>query len=240
METNGLITLQSCVNDVLNDIDSYSDSLIARYLRFAERGVSKLTLLTLKNVSTKTMPVNRRLNMASLPSDCVRLIRLGIDLNGKIYTLTQDSEIKLSDEYQCEATPSTSTNEIYSNYDGNYCDWNYQIRGGMSEYGTYRVNTSNNTVHFGQDVNLDEIVVEYVSSGLKQDGITYIPEMARETIIAWIKWKDLHKGNSTLGERQEAKFMYYEELDMLDAALMPSMDEIYDTLLSLNTPLIVR
>jgi len=241
METNGLITLQTCVDDVLNKLDSYSDSLIARYLRFAERGLSKLNLFVLDNARTEVLEINTRINQVSVPSDFVRLIRLGVELNGKIYTLTNDEELRVDKDFSCETEPSGSSDTIATDdfcRSDNYCGWNYQLRGGMSEYGTYRIN--DNVIQFGQEVNLDKVTIEYVGSGLKVADVTYIPEKARETIIAYIMKERLHSGNSTLGEREEAKQDYYYELAQLQAAQMPSFDEIYDTLLGLNTPLITR
>ncbi len=241
METNGLITLQTCVDDALNKLDSYSDSLIGRYLRFAERGLAKLNLFVLDNVRTEVLEINTRINQVSVPADFVRLIRLGVEINGKIYTLTNDKELRVDKDFSCETEPSGSSDAtVTDNFcrSDNYCGWNYQLRGGISEYGTYRIN--NNVIQFGQDVNLETVTIEYVGSGMKIADVTYIPEKARETIIAYIMKERLHTGNSTLGERQEAKLDYYEELAQLEAASMPSFDEIYDTFLGLNTPLIVR
>lgn len=237
METSGLITLQSCVDDVLNKYEE-SEAQVSRYLRFAERGVAKLSLFTLPNVQTKTLKVNRRINIASLPSDFNRLVRLGVNLNGKIYTLTNDEDILLTDGGYCDATEHTKKD--YDNVNGALCDWHYQIRGGYSEYGTYRLNMNDFTIHFGDDVLLDEVIIEYTGSGIKKGEKTYIPEIARETIIAFISKERLHNGNSTINERMEAKQAYSYELAMLESAMMPSIDEIYDTLLGLSTPLITR
>lgn len=240
METKGLITLQTCVDDVLNKLDSYSDSLIGRYLRFAERGLSSLNLFVLNSVRTETLTINKHINIANLPADFVRLIRLGVNLNGKIYTLTNDNELKVGTYFGCETTERETSDSAYDSCDENYCGWNYQIKGGHSEYGTYRIDEANYTIQFGQGVNLDDVVIEYVGTGLNISDVTYIPEKARETIISFIMMERLHSGNSTLGERQEAEAKYHYELAKLEAASMPSFDEMYDALLGLNTPLIVR
>ena len=244
METNGLITLQTCVDDVLNKLDNYSDSLIGRYLRFAERGLSKLSLFVLDGVRTKEIPINMKINTADLPSDFVRLIRLGVNVHGKYYTLTRNDDIIIRDEFSCQETPRDSDdNGLMEGYPcsvGNESGYNYQLRGGQSEYGSYRIDPKENVIYFGEDVRLENVIVEYVGTGININDVTYIPEMAREAIIAFIMKERLHSGNSTLGERQEAEYNWNTEQNLLVTAQMPSLDEMYDTILSLNTPLIVR
>ena len=236
MDTTGLISLQTAVDDVLNELEEYSDKDIIRYTRFAERCVTELNIFSLPNVQTEILEVNRDLNMAYLPSDFRKLLRLGVRLNGKIYTLTKDEELLVGESLARCATENVATIAVDTD---DVCVYgNASTRGGLSEYGTYRINGG--VINFGVDVSLSEVILEYISSGIKKNKITYIPDTARESVVAYIKWKKLHRGNSTLGERQEAKMEYANEFKKLTITNGDSFDEIYDTLLSLNTPLVIR
>lgn len=241
MDTSGLITLQDAVDDVLNELENYSDANVLRYTRLGERAIKELNLFSLDKVSTKIMPVSKDLNRVNLPSDLLTVLRVGVRLgNGRIYTLTMDEHLMLSsDVASCTNVSLTGTEPAELNA-GDSIISNYSIRGGQSEYGSYRVDYSLNVIQLGLNVNLDEIVVEYVSSGIKIDGVTYIQEITREAVIAYIKYKSRHTGNSSGGERQELKMEYELEKKKLENLMIPSFDEMYDALLGLNTPLVIR
>jgi hypothetical protein len=226
MDTNGLITLQSVVDDVANQLNDFSDSNTIRFMRFGERCLSDLHIFYLDNVTTKTLKINKNINATPLPSDFVRLIRLGTRLsNGRLYTMTSDDTLELSnDNVLCD--DKSTLNEGFQVDDGSF-----STVGGYSEFGRYRVNQDEFRIEFSPDVILEEVTLEYVSSGVKIDGTTYIPLIAREAVIAYIIWKNSKSRSIPQNERMELKQEYYEELEKLNDALMPSFDEMYDALL---------
>jgi hypothetical protein len=248
MDTKGLITVQNIVDDCLVERDDFSDKDVLRYTRFAERCITKMSVFSLPNVTTVTLPINPNIKTAPLPCDFIRCIRLGVKLNnGRIYTLTEDLHLGLFDEEICEEettetpAPSPSFGIGYTDYyDSTFQSWKYAIRGGVSEYGTYRIDQKNERIVLDPNVQIEEVILEYTSSGIKKGGTTYVPEIARESIIAFIKWKDAKTSGKTINETRVLKLEYYEELTSLDEALAPSMSVIYDALLNGYSQLATR
>lgn len=242
--SNAVITIRDIVDDYLAESNNYSDNEVLRYMRLAERCITTLNLFTLNTISIKTIEVNKTINTVNLPDDCLRVIRVGTILpNGRIYTLTVDNLLSLKDDlYSCEEKVINEENINVLSYDNSNILYNknYNFRGGISEFGTYRINESLRRIELNESVILDDITIEYVSSGLKSDGVTYIPAIIREAVIAFIKWKELNRTNSTYNERAELEQQYKEELRKLDAIEMETFDEIYDVLCNTNSPLIKR
>lgn len=224
----------SIVNDVKNELNNYSDSDTIRWLRFAERCISELSIFDINNIATKDVTINKNINTAPIPSDSLRILRIGVrQRNGRIYTLTEDQELGFS-----EKAISCETVDIKGN-DRN--GWIYQSTGGVSELGTYRINQKQFRIELFPRSKYSKLTIEYISSGIKQDGITYAPEIARESVIAYILWKNL-KGKATVPANhvKEAEMEYYRQKTMLNEAQRVSIDELYDTILAGYSPIIRR
>jgi hypothetical protein len=247
MDTKGLVTIQDIVDDYFIERDKFSESDILRARRLAERCITSMSIFSLPNVTTTTLEINKDIKTASLPCDFIRCIRLGVKLkNGRIYTLTRDKELGLFEDLsETETQPPTPANALeirvsYSNYNHDYSGWNYSIKGGLSEYGTYRIDRMNDRIVLNAQNTLNEIVLEYVSSGVKANGTTYIPVYAREAVIAFLKWKDAPIDGRTINQTAVLKQEYYEALGDIDSVTAPSVSEIYDTLLNGYSQLVTR
>jgi len=139
--------------------------------------------------------------------------------------MTSDESLELSnDKVLCD-----DKNVLNEGFEVN--DGTFSTVGGYSELGRYRINLDEFRIEFSPDVILEDITLEYVSSGVKIDGTTYIPLIARESVIAYIIWKNSKSRSIPQNERLELKQEYYEELEKLNDALVPSFDEMYDALL---------
>jgi hypothetical protein len=227
MDTSGLIPISHIIDNLLNELGDYSQQNYIRYMAIAERGLKELNIFHLNNVSTKILQVDQASKSAQLPSDYLRHSRIGILLgNGRVYPLTRDPNLNLAKKDECgveQADPMTTLsddNQIYTS------------RGGYSEAGRYRINTKKNRIELDQGVSASELIIEYSSSGILVDGITYVPLLAEEALIAWVIWKVSPIGTA---QRERAKIDYGTELIKLKDSMMPSMDEMIDSLLQSKT-----
>lgn len=242
MDSAAVITIESIVDDFMIEMNTFSDSDRLRHTRFAERCITNLNMFVLGGANTKVVPVNTQLNVAYLPEDCIRIIRVGVILsNGRIYTMTLDEQLALKEEtFNCDSEniPPTATAGIPNVTDRYGLTSKYQIRGGRSELGFYRLNESLRRLEFNPQMEMSEVVIEYVSSGLSIDGQTYVPAKVREVVIAYIKFKDKNQTNSTYNERAELEQAYYMEVKRLNDIERPTFDEILDVLMNTHSPLI--
>jgi hypothetical protein len=221
-QTSGLTTIQSIVDDYLNEIGSTSESDSLRFARIVERGMSHLSMFILDSISVQTVKVDKTLGIAPYPSDFRSLIRLGVKQpNGRLYTLTRDDELVYEDEGVCDV-------KLDEPYDLTKIGQLSGRRGGYSHYGTYKTDDKNRRVIFGRGVDLDEVVFEYTGSGVNKGGITYIPAIATEALIAYLKWKT--SANLPQGLRMEYKIEWSEALQDLNRVTMPTMEEMMDAL----------
>jgi hypothetical protein len=78
---------------------------------------------------------------------------------------------------------------------------------------------------------LTEVILKYVSTGIKVDGSTLIPIIAKEALIAWLHWQRvLNDKNETLVEKQERKGIWASRLHELRRPR--NLTSLYDTLYS--------
>jgi hypothetical protein len=95
----------------------------------------------------------------------------------------------------------TNNVEFSSHYhNGEYRGGVYGLGGGLNGLGYYRLNPETNQIQFSSDVPTTEIVLEYISDGINQDGTTIIPIEAVEPLITFIRWKLAESPKNRLGD----------------------------------------
>jgi hypothetical protein len=254
MNTSGLTKINSIVDEVMVEFDTHSDSDYLRYARFVERGLRELSIFHLNNSSSDDLEVDSFSNTAPLPSDFIRLVELGIVLsNGKLYTLTKDSSIAIPNGVDCgrnvknetENTLSSSSQPLHGYY---YTGDNYTYdyakfarRGGVSEYGKFTIDLENYRIVFGAGFNESSVRIKYISSGISIDKETFIPEVAREALVSYVKWKaTTNKMSIPMSERREKKKEYYQEVIKMGQANGPTLDELIDAIYQSTTQIASR
>lgn len=221
MDSNGLIKIDEIIADIQVETNDYSEGNVMRYARLVERGVTLMHLFNLNSVSVEKLEVDEASNTAPLPQDYLGHKKIGAILpNGRVYPLTVDQDMSLLNEKECGTEVS---------YDGvNIQDYSvYSSRGGFSEEGTYHIDSKNHRILL-YNVTADTLIIEYVSSGLKIDGETYIPAIAREALVSFVLWKASKTGTA---QRDRAFMEFTFEQKKLRTLMMPTLDEVVDSLL---------
>lgn len=108
----------------------------------------------------------------------------------------------------------------------------YGAGAGLSALGSYREDTENCRFTFSNQVPIDSLIVlEYKSTGLEKGTDTRIPVIAREALIAFVKWKALDNPRNSISDRQLYKKQWLETKRTLRYRLnTPTISEVLDVL----------
>src|SRR6056297_2311472 len=108
MNTSGYVNLDYVVSSVLNETES-DERQYERLMQIAIEGYSNdLNLTVLPSVKTISLVPDDK-NTVVLPKDYVDYVAIGIEIKGKLHTLTNDEKIKLPESYQCDSMDRTYT-----------------------------------------------------------------------------------------------------------------------------------
>lgn len=224
-----LVSIDSVVHNVLNDLGDYDKVYFLRYKQWAIRGMKKLGLHVLNIRETDYFTVDSN-NLVNLPDDFIDYIRVGVVLDGRIWTLTQNENIPLTREW--EGGQPVQYTDI-------------QDTEPLPEIGTwlaappkvynlafFRYDKEYNRMVFSGDMAGESVLIEYISTGVSKNGVTYVPVQAEEAVIAWVHYQRvLNDPKSTIGERQLREYIWKGTVaDLSDFEFSLSYDDILDIL----------
>lgn len=222
---SNLKTLEYVVQSVMLDLGEDGTNRYQQYLQWAIRGVKEIGKWTGINVKTKVLPVSNR--EAALPEDYLRYLKIGIcvEIGGvkKIMTLgLNDNLCKGRSVNDCGENFDNVVQSVSTGTTDYGTDYYYNAYGGMYGYtggfaaNYYTIDEEYNRILLASDIDGDEVILEYISTGIGLDGQTFVKEIAIETLIAWIHWKRVeHRKSYPLQEKRERRLMYVSELKNL-------------------------
>jgi hypothetical protein len=173
----------------------------------------------------------------SLPADFVDYVKLGIPINGKLRVLTQHDQILLPRTFE-DGTPVGNTDSdngdvipsnavFFSEHwrAGQYIGGLFGLPGGV-DMAYYRIDKENRKIIFTGSVPRSEIVLEYISSGVKESGGTLVPREAVPALRTYVEWQMISmdmtgfmtgraQQKATMGEIQRRKQEHEEAVNML-------------------------
>jgi len=226
MDINGLITIKEIV-------DGY---MFSSELPMAERTkVFHACVDAYKRLNMFVLDEGRRLVklemndnlMVNLPMDCIRFKTVGIPLNGKLWTYTKDEGIITTTTLVAGAETLDADYGEGEDINPEY-NLNYATKGGINDYGYYKVDHEKNRIVF-RNVDRSEILVEYISSGVSKTATTYIPIIAKEAIESYIYWALIsQKRDIRADDKEYAWRVWIREQSMLKAFALPTLEELED------------
>ena len=244
--TPGLVSLQSIIYDVLNEMNIYDFSEYKRLMQFAIRGLTYLNLYDLTNIRVVYLTVNA-VGHASLPDDYIDWVKIGeIDTTGNIIHWAPNNDLYM-DKTISEGNPvnpyldAAVTGDDAEDYVGCifaphfysdiYCHTLYGARGGRAP-GYFRIDKEDRVIRCDRTPPGSKIVLEYNSSGVSIDGATYVPRQAVEPLIAWVHWKRKKEDPAfTINERRIAQDDFLKEEEALRAYEgAPTIQQIQDAI----------
>lgn len=203
-KTEGLVTIRYVVMQVLNRIQDYSMRQYKRLIQIAIEGMTELQLFHTEEGLEVVYLHMSAAKTVELPADFVDFVKVGYPLNGKLRVITRNDNILLPRTFYGsiiggefvadtgEAIGNTSyggmiggefvadtedMNQIFFAdhfRNGQFIGGLYGLPGGADQ-AYYRIDRENRQIVFSGSTPRSEIVLEYISSGLKTDGSSMIP-----------------------------------------------------------------
>ena len=210
-------TLDEIIKSLSIQLDLAGEHAYLRFFELARVGLRELSFDTTKHVKTSLFTIDKTTNTVTLPSDYVKYVRIGAyNQDGTINYLAKADNL-----YIGSATPADSTvDETLDDnpaiwYDGYGVGKRYGKGGGQNAHGYYRVNEKANTINFASSINVDEIVLEYITDGLDNIDSTsnvQIHSFAADALRAYIYWAHIkYKRDFSATDKEMAKKDFYNQ-----------------------------
>jgi hypothetical protein len=235
MDTKSYTTIREIVSE---SFISEGDFTAKGYMQRASiviRGIRHLQLHTLKQIKTVMLPISA-INTVDMPEDYIKYIRVGLNADERVYTLTYNPNIVLLNETLCGADDrditASNDNVLVLPYNSTPFNGNtYGLSGGYNCY--FREDKEHGRLVLEGEMPADaDILLEYLSSGISISEDTQIPIIAYEALLAWLYWK-LDKENPRLmnlfgiEETKLKNFIHSFTLsELLDAGYLGSAQSI--------------
>jgi len=224
-----LVTVDSVVYNVLNDLQLSPNNNFRRLKQFALRGLKHLSLYIMSTFEIQYLTVDTN-NITNLPDDYIDYIRIGYIRNGKIYTFSHNNDIPITREEENGAVSQYSDIESAATLPDLYT-W-LAAPPKIWNIGFVRYDKEYNRMIFSGDMAGESILLEYVSTGVSLNGNTYFPVQAEEALIAWVHY--LYAKNDKKANMNE-KLLRKEEMqatinDLVDFENTFTYDQLLDTI----------
>jgi hypothetical protein len=244
-KTSGLVTIRHIVMQVLNRVQDYSMRQYKRLVEIAIEGIEELRLFHSEEGLEVVYLHMSADKTVQLPSDFIDFVKVGYPLDGKIRLITRNDNILLPRTFYGsviggsfvadtgEAIGNTTYGAVIGGVfvadteDPNQIFFSDHFRNGQFIGGLfglpgtidqayYRLDRENRQIVFSGVTPRSEIVLEYISTGMKSDGSSMVP---RETIIplrAYILWQMVeHDMKVPESERTRRKAEYKDAVEAL-------------------------
>jgi hypothetical protein len=239
------VTLNTVVKSFMNEKNEQSIVNYERYLQMAIEGFSDIRIFNLNSVEVAFLAVDPDTKIARLPSDFITMSKIGVRINNRYWTLTMNNSIvPIRPETICEQPIENVDSTDTTNFGGYYYApfWRngylqtafYSVGGGFN-MAYYKIDEPNQRIIFNGNVPTDEVILEYVSSGVMAGG-SPIPRKAVPAIKAYLHWKtNVYNTNLPISERQYMEQLYNTELNALrrlenSFTMDQFLDSFYSTL----------
>jgi hypothetical protein len=203
MDSPAIVKISNVVMSYLNEIGQGTDDFF-RLLQIVTEGLStELNVTHAYSIKAYFTTVSS-VNTVDFPSDLIKLSRVGILIDGLVYTLTKNNNIALNQGDICGVEMVADENLDAQRMPTTL---NY-ARGGGFNIASYTVN--DRTVIFKGSLADQTIVLEYKSSGINMSGETFIPTLLIPPLKEYLNWR-LTKADKSASQlsKFEAKKEFY-------------------------------
>ena len=222
--TPGIITVNYIAMTILNRLRDYS---MRHYMFIAQlviEGYGELALWHLDTIEVVYLRMSSA-KTVDLPTDFVDYTKIGIPVNGKLKILTKKDNVLLPRSF-ADGAPVGNTDDANAGTgsiffvdhfrNGQFTAGLYGLPGGLDN-AFYRIDRENRQIVFSGSIPRSEIVLEYVSSGIKLSGQTNIPRETLPALQSYVAWKMIIWDKKfTANEKAQRKQDYLEEVAALD------------------------
>lgn len=233
-----VITLDQVVNNFIMR-RKYTIHFWMEFMVYAAACLRELSMDDLKCVNTKKLTVNQNTNAADLPNDYLDYCNVGVEAGQNVKPLVETDKINPLVARTSNFTPTTysesaseMTNQIFYGtlypFYYNTVYWNdygepmgrlFGLGAGVQD-DVFSVFPERGQIQLTERIDVDHIILEYISDGTNADAATKITPYAYETISAYIMWQ-MKENTRTYneGEKERAKQEYISQRQILRARL---------------------
>jgi hypothetical protein len=212
---SGWTTFREVVDNVnLAGGDSSDMGHFMRKLNFAIRGYEKLRLHSLPATKSVTRSIDGEMRIVVLPDDFLKFVSVGIVNNGHFYEFRPKSDMLLIATANCGTDSRTIPTAIT----------------GQSLFTAYySLDLENRRIIIDCPVSVTEVMLNYTPTGVKLDGVTYIPRMCAAVIEAFVEWQCALRDKVPAYDKESFKAEYIKELNLF-IGLQYNTDELFNEL----------
>ncbi len=221
---SGIVTVNYVVMSILNRLRDYSMRSYAYIAQLVIEGYGELSLWHLDTVEVVYLRMSSA-KVVDLPTDYVDYTKIAIPVNGKYKVLTKKDNILLPRTFADGAPVGNADDDnagagsvffVDHFRNGQFVAGLYGLPGGLDN-AYYRVDRENRQIVFSGSIPRSEIVLEYVSSGIKLSGQTSIPRETLPSLRAYVFWNMIEQDRKVSAtEKERKKGLYLEEVAALD------------------------
>ena len=224
-DTAAIISLSKVVDRFIFKYKLPQDDYV-NYYEHAADCVRDLHVHAISYYNEDTITVSS-LGVLTMPTDMLSLIGVGVEYKGEIWYFTEKQYMRIKTDAD-DAMP-TDYNNSWSTYG---------ITGAENLF-YFRVDWDGRKIYI-DGAEGDDVLLQYISSGLKADGATTVPAIATPAIDAYLRWAQGEIDEKSINEQMKRERKYEGELRLLKLQSLPALREIRDYFLGMMTQAIQR
>ena len=237
-KTAGFVTIRYVVMSILNRLKDYSMKDYRYLAQLVIEGFSDLNMYHLSNVEVVYLYMDEA-KTVSVPADFIDWLKVGIPISGKLHVLTRKQNMLKPRVFPDGAAVGHTDEEdnaigaYFTDHfrDGIYVSGLYGLTGGFN-MGYYDYDREKRQFIFSGTIPRSEVVLEYISTGVKLTGSTVIPRQALDPLQRYVFWqRQVEDPRVPLSTKQYKEDLYDRAVQKLvNFESTPTMDEYKDAL----------
>ncbi len=230
MDIRGIVNLEYVVHLVLMDIGDDSLRDYKKFLQYAILGFQELNLYASQSIKVAYLPVSD-IKTSNLPDDYVAYTKIGYNNGGVIDTFGLNEDLMMPHRTDDCGNPINDNTGGCGNQNAQHSSMGYyytphyrngqfvgEMYGGVGKHskGEFRIDEERRRIVFNSEISVDEIILEYKSSGVSGDGSTMLKRQFVPALRAYIHWQR-RQYNDSVSEhkKRELRDAYYLEFDIV-------------------------
>jgi hypothetical protein len=224
-KTAALVTIRYVVMSILNRLQDYSMKQYLRLTQLAIEGFSEEFSLYHINAGADVVYLHMSAaKTVALPKDFVDYVKIGYPYMGRLRVITNSENILLPRTFDDTDEPignfygqaigeeALSGAIFFSDHykNGQFVGGLYGLPGGVDDC-YYRIDRENRQIVFSGSTPRSEIVLEYISTGLKTDGSSLIPRQVVAPLRAYVLWQMVENDPRVADNEKERRKRQFEE-----------------------------
>lgn len=224
-------TLHTVVSGVLLRLNKTDENqeLGEKLLQYCIDGLREINIHFIPtNINVAYLTVSD-LRTVSFPNGYVDYTKIGIEVGGRIWTLTLNENILLPRGEKCgqDIRKVVAGGGVYSDStdvyyyadhirNGNFVGGAYGVTGGFNK-AYYRIDKQNRRIVFSSGIKSgSQIVLEYLSDGINLTGETFIPAQYINPLRLYCLWQLIEYTDAPNNIKRERERQFWQAVSMLE------------------------